>query len=224
MREQSRIARDPSFLLLNIGFFTCGFHVAFLVTHFPGEIQNCGLMPSVAANSLAIIGLFNVAGSVGAGMLGQRFRMKYLLALIYAARAVMIAVYLVMPKTALNIYVFAAGMGMTWLATVPPTSGIVRQALWRALSRHAVWPDAGVSPDRRVSRCVARGRRDGADAFVSVDVVCGYGVGARRGGCEFADQKRSPIQRRAVAAEGRIKSPSRGMKGGKPALREPSSK
>jgi MFS family permease len=126
LREQLRIAaRDPSFLLLNIGFFTCGFHVAFLVTHFPGEIQNCGLMPSVAANSLAIIGLFNVAGSVGAGMLGQRFRMKYLLALIYAARAAMIAIYLVMPKTAMNIYLFAAGMGMTWLATVPPTSGIV---------------------------------------------------------------------------------------------------
>ena len=126
LREQLRIAaRDPSYILLNIGFFTCGFHVAFLVTHFPGEIQNCGLLPSVAANSLAIIGLFNVVGSVGAGMLGQRFRMKYLLALIYAARALMIAIYLVMPKTSLNIYLFAAGMGMTWLATVPPTSGIV---------------------------------------------------------------------------------------------------
>lgn len=126
LREQIRIAaRDPSYILLNIGFFTCGFHVAFLVTHFPGEIQNCGLLPSVAANSLAIIGLFNVAGSIGAGMLGQRFRMKYLLALIYAARATMIAIYLLMPKTATNIYLFAAGMGMTWLATVPPTSGIV---------------------------------------------------------------------------------------------------
>jgi len=126
LREQLRVAaRDPSYILLNIGFFTCGFHVAFLVTHFPGEIQNCGLLPNVAANSLAIIGLFNVAGSVGVGMLGQRFRMKYLLALIYAARAVMIAIYLLMPKTALNIYLFAAGMGMTWLATVPPTSGIV---------------------------------------------------------------------------------------------------
>jgi MFS family permease len=126
LREQLRIAaRDPNYIFLNIGFFTCGFHVAFLVTHFPGEIQNCGLLPSVAANSLAIIGLFNVAGSVGAGMLGQRFRMKYLLALIYAARAAMIAIYLLMPKTATNIYLFAAGMGMTWLATVPPTSGIV---------------------------------------------------------------------------------------------------
>lgn len=126
LREQLRIAaRDSNYILLNIGFFTCGFHVAFLVTHFPGEIQNCGLLPSVAANSIAIIGLFNVAGSIGAGMLGQRFRMKYLLALIYAARALMIAIYLLMPKTALNIYLFAAGMGMTWLATVPPTSGIV---------------------------------------------------------------------------------------------------
>ena len=126
LREQLRIAaRDRSYILLNIGFFTCGFHVAFLVTHFPGEIQNCGLLPSVAANSLAIIGLFNVAGSIGAGMLGQRFRMKHLLAFIYGARAVLIAIYLLMPKTSLNIYLFAAGMGMTWLATVPPTSGIV---------------------------------------------------------------------------------------------------
>lgn len=126
LREQLRIAvRDPSYLFLNLGFFTCGFHVAFLVTHLPGEIQNCGLTPNVAANSLALIGLFNVAGSIGAGLLGQRFRMKSVLSGIYGARAVLIAIYLVMPKTALNIYLFAASMGLTWLATVPPTSGIV---------------------------------------------------------------------------------------------------
>jgi predicted MFS family arabinose efflux permease len=126
LREQLRIARrDPSFLLLNAGFFTCGFHVAFLVTHFPGEIKNCGLPPTVAANSIALIGLFNVAGSLGAGWLGQRFRMKYLLAWIYAARAVMVIAFLLMPKTAINIYIFAAALGITWLATVPPTSGIV---------------------------------------------------------------------------------------------------
>jgi len=126
LREQLRIAaRDSSYIYLNLGFFTCGFHVAFLVTHLPGEIQNCGLAATVASYSLALIGLFNVAGSVGAGLLGQRFRMKYLLAIIYGARAVMIAIYLVMPKTAMNMYLFAAGMGMTWLATVPPTSGIV---------------------------------------------------------------------------------------------------
>jgi len=126
LREQLRIAfRDPSFIYLNLGFFTCGFHVAFLVTHFPGEIQNCGLTPNVAAFSLALIGLFNVAGSIGAGLLGQRYRMKSLLALIYGSRAALIVIYLLMPKTALNVYLFAAGLGLTWLATVPPTSGIV---------------------------------------------------------------------------------------------------
>jgi MFS family permease len=126
LREQLRIAsRDSNYIYLNLGFFTCGFHVAFLVTHLPGEIQNCGLPATVASFSLALIGLFNVAGSVGAGLLGQRYRMKHLLALIYGSRAVMIGIYLLMPKTALNIYLFAAGMGLTWLATVPPTSGIV---------------------------------------------------------------------------------------------------
>jgi predicted MFS family arabinose efflux permease len=126
LREQLRIAmRDPSYIYLNLGFFTCGFHVAFLVTHFPAEIQNCGLTAGVAANSLALIGLFNVGGSIAAGLLGQRLRMKSLLAGIYGTRAVLIAIYLLMPKTALNVYLFAAGLGLTWLATVPPTSGIV---------------------------------------------------------------------------------------------------
>jgi predicted MFS family arabinose efflux permease len=126
LREQLRIAvRDPSYIYLNLGFFTCGFHVAFLVTHFPGEIQNCGLTARVAANSLALIGLFNVGGSIAAGLLGQRYRMKSLLAGIYSTRAVLIMIYLLMPKTSLNVYLFAAGLGLTWLATVPPTSGIV---------------------------------------------------------------------------------------------------
>jgi predicted MFS family arabinose efflux permease len=126
LREQLRIAmRNPSYILLNLGFFTCGFHVAFLVTHFPGEIRNCGLTAGVAANSLALIGLFNVGGSIGAGWLGQRVRMKSLLAGIYGTRALLIVIYVLMPKTALNVYLFAAGLGLTWLATVPPTSGIV---------------------------------------------------------------------------------------------------
>ncbi len=117
--------RNPSYLYLHAGFFTCGFHIAFLVTHFPSDLQLCGLTPNVAANSLALIGLFNVVGSLGIGWLGQRYRMKYLLAWIYASRALLIAIYLVMPKTALNIYVFAAALGVTWLATVPPTAGLV---------------------------------------------------------------------------------------------------
>ena len=126
LSEQLRVAlRDPSYLCLHAGFFTCGFHIAFLVTHLPNDLRLCGLGPEVAASSLMLIGLFNVAGSLAAGWLGQRYRMKYLLALIYASRAVIVAIYVVMPKTALNVYLFAGALGFTWLATVPPTSGLV---------------------------------------------------------------------------------------------------
>src|SRR4051812_1840298 len=124
--EQLRVAlRDPSYLCLHAGFFTCGFHIAFLVTHLPNDLRLCGLGPEVAASSLMLIGLFNVAGSLSVGWLGQCYRMKYLLALIYASRALIVASYVVMPKTALNVYLFAGALGFTWLATVPPTSGLV---------------------------------------------------------------------------------------------------
>src|SRR4029079_3798127 len=79
--------RDPSYLCLHAGFFTCGFHIAFLVTHLPNDLRLCALPPNVAPAALMLIGLFNVAGSLAAGWLGQRYRMKYLLALIYASRA-----------------------------------------------------------------------------------------------------------------------------------------
>jgi predicted MFS family arabinose efflux permease len=126
LSEQVRVAlRDPSYLFLHAGFFTCGFHIAFLITHLPNDLRLCGLGPEVAASSLMLIGLFNVAGSLSAGWLGQRYRMKSLLALIYASRAAIVAIYLVMPKTALNVYLFAGALGFTWLATVPPTSGLV---------------------------------------------------------------------------------------------------
>jgi predicted MFS family arabinose efflux permease len=126
MREQLQVAaRDRSYYFLHLGFFTCGFHIAFLVTHLPGDIALCGLAPSVAANSLALIGLFNIGGSLLAGWLGQHYRMKYLLAWIYASRAAIVLIYVLMPKTALNIYIVAGSLGFTWLATVPPTAGIV---------------------------------------------------------------------------------------------------
>lgn len=126
LSEQLRdAARNPSYLYLHAGFFTCGFHIAFLVTHLPNDLQLCGLSASVAANSLALIGLCNVAGSLVAGWLGQHYRMKYLLAWVYASRALLVVLYLVMPKTALNVYLFAGALGFTWLATVPPTAGLV---------------------------------------------------------------------------------------------------
>jgi predicted MFS family arabinose efflux permease len=124
-RQLAVAARDPSYWWLNLGFFTCGFHVAFLVTHLPGEVRLCGLSPAIAANSLAIIGLANVAGSLGAGWLGGRYRMKHLLFWIYLMRAAAVLAYMAAPKTAATFYVFALALGLTWLATLPPTAGIV---------------------------------------------------------------------------------------------------
>ncbi|WP_332455032.1 MFS transporter, partial [Alcaligenes faecalis] len=117
--------KDRSYLLLSLGFFTCGFHIAFLVTHLPGEIDLCGLPPSVASWSLALIGLANIFGSIAAGSCIARWRSKYVLALMYASRAVLILWYLMMPKTDLVFYIFAIGLGLSWLATVPPTANIV---------------------------------------------------------------------------------------------------
>lgn len=110
---------------MHAGFFTCGFHIAFLVTHLPTEIALCGLSDKVSATALALIGLFNVGGSLAVGWLGQRYRMKSLLALMYASRALLIGLYLVLPPTPMVFYGFAAGLGLTWLATVPPTAGII---------------------------------------------------------------------------------------------------
>jgi len=117
--------RDRSYLLLHAGFFTCGFHIAFLVTHLPGEVNLCGLPPDVASWSLAIIGLGNIFGSLYAGSCVAKYRSKYVLAAMYGSRAVLIVWYLMMPRTAMVFYVFAVGLGFTWLATVPPTAALV---------------------------------------------------------------------------------------------------
>jgi predicted MFS family arabinose efflux permease len=124
--NQIKIAmRNPSYLYLHLGFFTCGFHIAFLVTHLPGEVALCGLSAGVSATALAIIGLFNIAGSLTVGAMASRYRMKYLLVGVYGSRAVLIVLYLLAPKTAMTFYLFAAGLGFSWLATVPPTAGLV---------------------------------------------------------------------------------------------------
>src|SRR5437764_3612080 len=123
LRAQLRIAAaEPSYWLLHLGFFTCGFHVAFLVTHLPGEVRLCGLPATISANSLAIIGLANIAGSLGSGWLGSRYRMKHLLFWLYLSRAVAVLLYLMAPKTEFTFYVFAAVLGVTWLSTLPPTA------------------------------------------------------------------------------------------------------
>jgi predicted MFS family arabinose efflux permease len=118
---------DPSFKLLAAGFFVCGFHVAFLGTHLPGVVAACGLPPSVGAWSLAVLGLFNIVGSVGIGWLMSRgpWRMKTLLSAIYLLRALAVLLFVLAPKTTPVMLAFAAVMGVTFLSTVPPTAGLV---------------------------------------------------------------------------------------------------
>jgi len=123
----SEALKHRGFVLLTLGFFVCGFHVAFITVHFPSYINDIGLSARVGAVSLAIIGLFNIVGSFASGMVGQKYSKKSSLSFIYLARSIVIAALLFLPKTEPVIYVFAAVMGLLWLSTVPLTTGIVAQ-------------------------------------------------------------------------------------------------
>ena len=115
----------PSYIYLALGFLVCGFHVAFLATHLPGVVAACGLPAEVGGWALAMIGLFNIVGSLAMGWAVGRWRMKSLLALLYATRGIAVLIFLFAPKTTLVMLVFAAVMGVTFLSTVPPTAGLV---------------------------------------------------------------------------------------------------
>lgn len=117
--------KNKSYLLIHLAFATCGFHIAFLATHLPMEITLAGLKENVASWSLAMIGLSNVLGSLFIGWCVGRYRSKYILFWMYLSRAVMVAIFLLAPKTELTFYVFAIALGLTWLATVPPTVSAV---------------------------------------------------------------------------------------------------
>ena len=117
--------RNPSYVLLAAGFFVCGFHVAFLAVHLPGVIEACGLPTQWGGWALAIIGLFNIAGSLAIGWAMGRWRSKSLLALIYAVRGAAVLAFLFAPKTGTVVLLFAAVMGLSYLSTVPPTAGLV---------------------------------------------------------------------------------------------------
>ena len=116
---------DASYWCLHAGFFTCGFHIAFLTTHLPGEIALCGLPPQAAGTAIALIGLLNIVGSIGIGWLAAWYRMKMLLVALYGARAAAVGGYLLAPKTLTTLYLFSSVLGLTWLATVPLTAGLV---------------------------------------------------------------------------------------------------
>lgn len=115
----------PSYVFLILGFFTCGFQLAFVTVHMPAYLADNGITPAVGGTTLALIGLFNIVGSLSAGALASRFSRKWMLALIYAARGVAIAVFVLVPISPLSCFVFGAAIGLLWLSTVPPTSGLV---------------------------------------------------------------------------------------------------
>ena len=121
----SAALRHSGFRLLAVGFFVCGFHVAFIGTHLPGVVASCNLSPDVGAWALAMLGLFNIVGSFGIGWAMGRWRLKSLLSLIYAVRALAVLLFLLAPKTEFVMLTFAAVMGLTFLSTVPPTAGLV---------------------------------------------------------------------------------------------------
>ncbi len=115
------------YVLLTLGFFVCGFHVAFITVHFPAYAKDLGLGAEVGAYSIAIVGLFNIIGSFLSGAAGQRWSKKSSLSAIYFARAIAITALLLAPKTEITLYAFSAVMGILWLSTVPLTTGIVAQ-------------------------------------------------------------------------------------------------
>lgn len=141
MRELlGRAFRDPSYTLIFVGFFSCGYQLGFITAHFPALVtemcaaivpgsllSNIGINDTAALGAVAIgvIGLANIGGTLLAGHLGNLFPRKYLLAGIYTARTIIAAAFILMPITPVSVLLFSAGMGALWLATVPLTAGLV---------------------------------------------------------------------------------------------------
>ena len=114
-----------SYVLLMLGFFTCGFQLAFITVHLPAYLADRGLSADVGGLTLAAIGLFNIIGALSAGWLSARMPKRYLLSLLYFGRAAAILAFILFPITAFSCIVFGAVMGLMWLSTVPPTNGII---------------------------------------------------------------------------------------------------
>ena len=114
-----------SYVLLVLGFFTCGFQLLFITVHLPAYLVDRGLSIDAGAWALGTIGLFNIIGSVASGWLGDRMPKRYLLSIIYVLRSVAVIAFITFPVTTVSALIFGAAMGLLWLSTVPPTSGLV---------------------------------------------------------------------------------------------------
>ncbi|MDI7861135.1 MFS transporter [Rhizobiaceae bacterium n13] len=114
-----------SYLLLVSGFFVCGYQVAFITAHFPAYLGDIGIDARYAVIAMALIGFFNIFGSLGAGFMGQKYSKPHFLAVIYILRSVVVTLFILLPQTPFSVIVFAIAMGLLWLSTVPPTNGLV---------------------------------------------------------------------------------------------------
>jgi MFS family permease len=114
-----------SYVLLTAGFFVCGFQVAFITAHFPAYISDIGLEAKYAVIGLALIGFFNIIGSLAAGVMGQHYPKQILLVVIYVSRSIAVTAFLLLPQTPTSVIIFSAVMGLLWLSTVPPTNALV---------------------------------------------------------------------------------------------------
>jgi MFS family permease len=114
-----------SYLLLVSGFFVCGFQVAFITAHFPAYIADIGIQARYAVIALALIGFFNIIGSLASGVIGQRYSKPMFLVWIYIGRSIVVTAFLLLPQTPASVIVFAVVMGLLWLSTVPPTNALV---------------------------------------------------------------------------------------------------
>jgi MFS family permease len=152
-REAIRGAlRNPSYLMLAAGFFVCGFHVAFLATHLPGVIASCGLPVQYGAWSLAMLGLFNIVGSVAMGWAVGKWRMKSLLSLVYAARAAAVVVFLLAPKTGHADICCRDGFDLSLHSPADRRFGC--QIFWHCEHGYVVWHRDANAPDWRFSGCL----------------------------------------------------------------------
>ena len=114
-----------SYLLLAAGFFVCGFQVAFITAHFPAYVADIGLEARYAVLALALIGFFNIIGSLASGIIGQKYSKPIFLTFIYIGRSIAVTVFLLLPQTGTSVIIFASVMGILWLSTVPPTNALV---------------------------------------------------------------------------------------------------
>ena len=199
--------RDRSYLLLHAGFFTCGFHIAFLVTHLPGEVNLCSLPPSVASTSLALIGISNVVGSLLAGSSTARYRSKHILALMYGSRAVLIGAYLLAPKTSTDVLHLRRRSRPHLARHGAAHRGDRGQALRRALPRDALRPHPALAPGGRLLRRVPRRPGHRPHRQLQLDVVRRHGARLDGGAGEPAD----PRGARRAGARSRVSRATRAL-------------